>query len=474
MRFSILHSSARPDRWKEVRDAWAASCDNPESVEYVLVCDRRWGFDALPEHNEDWRRIKHMSVWNTGRRCYVDGVNIAAQYATGDVLIVIADDQFPCEHWDTELEKAIQKAYDGMLSGWESRDHVVVEVNTGTTAEHERGIMVMPILSRARYEKLGYVFYPEYESMYADNDFCEMARRDGVVIDARHLTFPHEHPLMKPDLKWDAQYGAQNRKEAYALGLQILEKRRQNGFTEVGHVPSVALKEVKQKPKLAVMLAGENFSQPFVGAWTELVTALGVTFDVYVTFGYSSNVYFTRQQMSETILNGPHKYEYVLWIDDDQILTYDNFKLLFRDLQDHPEYEGIVGWAWCQNNYYASSIPMMSCGYIGSDGKPVRFTQATMFSGTEDVKEIDFSGFPAALLRGDTMDKVNPEAFMPVIDREQFPPYGVSGEDAGFFYRARAKGLKFAVDRRVKVPHLKMGFAEPASLDMPVPAVRAT
>jgi hypothetical protein len=52
------------------------------------------------------------------------------------------------------------------------------------------GIMVAPILSRARYKQQGFVFYPEYESMFADNDFYEAARQDQVIIDARELMFP--------------------------------------------------------------------------------------------------------------------------------------------------------------------------------------------------------------------------------------------------------------------------------------------
>ena len=108
MKFSILHTSARPDKWRAVYNAWIAAADNPSSVEYVLVIDRRWGFTELPIGARNSGIF--TAVWNTGRKCYVDGVNIAAQYATGDVFIVNADDQFPCEHWDTELLNAIGQA----------------------------------------------------------------------------------------------------------------------------------------------------------------------------------------------------------------------------------------------------------------------------------------------------------------------------------------------------------------------------
>ena len=42
--FSILHTSARPGKWKEIYDAWLGAAKHPELVEYVLVIDPRWGF----------------------------------------------------------------------------------------------------------------------------------------------------------------------------------------------------------------------------------------------------------------------------------------------------------------------------------------------------------------------------------------------------------------------------------------------
>ena len=46
--FSILHTSARPEKWRAVYDDWMAKCVHPEDVEYVLCVDPRWGFDLDP------------------------------------------------------------------------------------------------------------------------------------------------------------------------------------------------------------------------------------------------------------------------------------------------------------------------------------------------------------------------------------------------------------------------------------------
>lgn len=242
--FSIIHPSARPDQWRKVYDDWTGKCANPSDVEYILVADERWGFDGHAPKEEGHAPYENLRVkWNTARRCYVDAVNEGAKHATGTILIVIADDQFACDKWDEAIAHAVE--FDAKGHG--GHGLFVVEVSTGTPQEHERGILVLPILSRGRYERLGYVFYPEYESMYADNDFCSHARKDGIIIDARHLMFPHKHPMVKDgkwdhefkfsDESWDAAYRAQNGEEAYRAGKQIFEQRRAHGFSDPGQTP---------------------------------------------------------------------------------------------------------------------------------------------------------------------------------------------------------------------------------------------
>jgi hypothetical protein len=469
MKFSILHTSARPDRWREIYSAWLDAADHPEEVEYVLVCDRRWSFDKLPE----WRVGSNFkALWNTGRRCYVDGVNIAAAYAEGDVLIVNADDQYPCEHWDTELLKVILDPTYTVEACLAS--DFVVEVSTNTPAELERGISVMPILSRARYEQLGYVFYPAYESMYADNDFFEKARADnrnprpdgalysgddvrGIVLNARHLTFPHRHPLIEPALEWDQAYQEQNRRPAYERGAAVLAARRESDFGRLGEVRVQERPEPTTRQKLTILFPGEIFSSAVFGAGLSIQSEAEQLFHVEVLFGHSSNVYLTRQAMADGVI--ATKPDLVLWIDDDQVLTLDGFRLLLADLRAHPELDAVVGWAWCFPNIYGNEAKL-SCGTT-SEGQDRRMQYAELMAGEDDLKPVSFSGFPAMLMRGAFLEKMGPRSFLPLFDEERFPPWGMSGEDAAFTIRARERGFQIAVDRRVKVPHLKLRCAEP-------------
>lgn len=252
--FSILHTSARPDKWREIYDAWIKAADRPDDVEYVLCVDERWGFI---NEKDGWLGAPlpfpdGKVVYNRDRRCYVDGVNTAAKASTGKILVVNADDQWPMQGWDSAIWQTILSsnkrpaAHERFMKSREEWEFVI-EVSTGTPQEHERGIIVMPVMSRARYERLGYVFFPGYESMFADNDLHDHAAQDGVIIQAHGLMFPHRHPLFddqgawrKPtEQEWTKAYAEQNRQEAYTLGETILKWRRRIRFGD-------ALKEAEQ------------------------------------------------------------------------------------------------------------------------------------------------------------------------------------------------------------------------------------
>lgn len=471
-RFSILHTSARPDKWRAVYDAWLAAADRPEDVEYVLVTDQRWGFPPVqPFENlradAEMRALRGTDKWiqNSGRRCYVEGVNLAAKHATGDILIVVADDQFPCEHWQRELfqNTPLSALMDGTFIPGKA---FVLWAPTGTPTEFERGIIVMPIMSRALYEKWGYVLYPGYESMYSDNDLCEHARADGVLVEARHLPqFPHKHFLFTPGIEVDEAYKVQNRAEAYALGERLLNARRANGFTDVKlagpptPIRSKGAKSAGGKRSIVCCLPGETFPRRWVENWTALLAVLSQRFTLFPPiFGYSSAPHVTRQAFREEVLKGEIP-DYVLWIDDDNILSPDGLLLLAADLEEHPEISLAAGWSWCSDaksitaGLFINTPRGKTCGRIAHE---------TMMQGDDDLFRVEWTGFPAVLMRGSLLVEAGEKAFIPILN--DLPPWYCYGEDISFCMNVASHLM--VIDRRVRVPHLKLADNDAAARDL--------
>lgn len=145
----------------------------------------------------------------------VPALNEGAEVATGDVLIYLSDD-FECpQNWDAEIFKACN----GRTDPW------VLCVYDGI----QRKTQTISILSRTYYKLVGHMYYPEYISMFADPDFTEEARARGVMIDAMHLTFKHNHYTTTGTAP-DATYQRENRPEAWTKGEEVFKRRQASNF----------------------------------------------------------------------------------------------------------------------------------------------------------------------------------------------------------------------------------------------------
>lgn len=158
---------------------WRARAANPDQVEVVIAVDGNnqaaiTAAQAVPGAKVV---IQPAPPFNCVR-----GWNKAAEATTGKVIICMADDFNPPQNWDSLLLGLHPE-------GWIDGEHVVK-----TEDGYVHDIFVLSILTRKRYEKFGYVFYPQYESMFCDTEFGEVARRDGVVIEANQITVEHMHP----------------------------------------------------------------------------------------------------------------------------------------------------------------------------------------------------------------------------------------------------------------------------------------
>jgi hypothetical protein len=442
--FSILHTSARPGQWRAVYDAWLRAADDQNAFEYILVIDPRWGFPEPGAREFQNMRPQDRVVVNDGRRCYVDGVNTAAKNSAGSILIVNADDQFPAPHWDTVLKSAVN----GLAV---APSEFVLWANTGTPSEVERGIVVMPIVSRARYDRLGYLFYWQYESMYADNDLCAHAKKDGCLFQLpAEFVFPHRHPFFS-NTPMDDAYQEQNRQEAYALGVELFKRRQQAAFGEVPPVDVAQLGPTPARKHLAVCLAGRYWPLEFMVQWSDMVARVIQLMNFTPIFGSASDPSVVRAMLAGRVQNDLQlPADFVLWIDSDNVLPFPYLLEMLKTLDARPEITAVTAWCWLLH-----PAGRLSCGSLDDKGHIVPLEYTAMMAAPEDLQEVEYTGFPAILMRKEMIDMAGPNPFCPIV-ADHFS-FGKSGEDYAFCVKARAGGARIFVDRRLKVDHLKLG-----------------
>ncbi len=188
MKFSLIHPSyGRPEMARQAYREWMGHFSREHQVEYILSLDKR---DDTAAYKARLQGLVNIVV--SDNQNVVQATNIAAKSATGDVLIYVSDD-FGCpRNWDrkvAELQPLSRPA--------------ILEVDD--CYQKNRNLLTIPIMNRELYTKLGYMWHPNYRSMFVDNDLYETCLRLGAIVDGRTLKFPHRH-YSKGFTKVDATY----------------------------------------------------------------------------------------------------------------------------------------------------------------------------------------------------------------------------------------------------------------------------
>jgi hypothetical protein len=215
-RFALLYTSARPERVAGVVELWLVRAHDAARVETIVCVD-------APDEAAARRALARVAqsgvrlVLNSGPRTCVAGWNEAARHADADVLIAVSDDYEPPAGWDAALAAAGPE-------GWWRRDHVVA-VREGYVSD----VFTLVIMTASRYARFGYVYHPDYASMYCDAEFTAVALRDSAVLDARHLLFPHHHHFIGKRVQ-DAVDRRHSSQERWLHGRRVFLARQRDDF----------------------------------------------------------------------------------------------------------------------------------------------------------------------------------------------------------------------------------------------------
>lgn len=212
--FSLLYTSVRAPLIQPMLAEWMAKAANRGAIEVIIVTDA--GDTASAAAAATVPGAKCL-VQPDPPFCCVAGWNMAADNSTGTVLVQVTDDFSPPDRWDEKL-LALQPA------GWIHGEHVV-HVDDG----YVRDLCTLAIVTRKRFEKIGYLFYPDFLSMFSDTELTAVAKRDGVMLEAMHLLFEHKHPDCKKRDR-DAVDLNHASAERWQQGEALFKRRQSMGF----------------------------------------------------------------------------------------------------------------------------------------------------------------------------------------------------------------------------------------------------
>ena len=201
-KISLLHATrGRPAMAYKARATWLDRAADPDAIEHIFALD--------PDDETIGPFITCRHVINPGLGP-VAAWNEAAKFSKGEILIQLSDDWEPPMHWD----KLILAKFEGVTTP------AVLAISDGTRTDN---LLCMAILTRARYENQGYLFHPDFFSVFSDNHFTDRAYADGVVIDAKDIVIEHLHPAFGKG-EVDETYARSNDPANYEAGLATYER----------------------------------------------------------------------------------------------------------------------------------------------------------------------------------------------------------------------------------------------------------
>lgn len=208
------------------------------------------------------------------------------------------------------------------------------------------------------------------------------------------------------------------------------------------------------RPIIAVCSPGEHFPARYVGQLFEIwCEALASGYGVSLFQSYSTYVHITRQNIARSVLSTVPNPAFLLWLDDDNLVSWAQVEKLLKLLESRPDVGIAAGW------YLVKGPGGRICTSVGQwqerlGEAPAGFRLLLEEELPDDVFDAGATGFGCVLMRVETLQILGRRAFSVMADEDS--EYGFMGEDFAFCLAAKKAGIKLIVDPSVQVPHLKL------------------
>lgn len=214
-------SRERPEKFFQALDNIdALSIDKEYSVRAKLDYD-----DGTMYNNQTLRRLSNymnMYVSWGASKSKVDAINRGIQDIGWDIMVVMSDDmRFTAYGFDETIKNQFRK------SGLDSFLHFPDSYADYQARRYGSDrVCTMSIIGSTYYQRFGYVYHPDYYSLWCDNEATEVAKRLGKYVPVNFEIFVHEHYspglAVKDKLYW--------RNDTYNKDKEIFEARKAKNF----------------------------------------------------------------------------------------------------------------------------------------------------------------------------------------------------------------------------------------------------
>ena len=173
----------RPNWFKKTLGIYYGLMDLDTEFEFVVSLNE----DDKTMNNDSMRkfmdRITNLSYFYGNHKNKIAACNADIDLEKKwDILVLVSDDMIPTKNFDKIIIESMTKYFpntDGAL-----------HFNDGFCGKDKT--ITFSVIGRKLYEKLGYVYHPDYKSFYCDNEFTDVVRKLNRVHYDDRVIVKHE------------------------------------------------------------------------------------------------------------------------------------------------------------------------------------------------------------------------------------------------------------------------------------------
>tara|TARA_R100000008_G_scaffold86093_1_gene77876 strand:- start:8976 stop:9686 length:711 start_codon:yes stop_codon:yes gene_type:complete len=218
---------ARANKFLEVLNQYVMMSSDSNELEFNINCDSEDETmkDPYVQQRVDYIFSKKPNVkynlWYDYGTEKISAINNHIDGLEFDVLVCASDDMVPkVDDWDKEISEAMDEHFPD-LDG-------CVHFDDGNT--HGK-LITFSILGRKLYERFGYIYHPDYKSLYCDDEFTEVVRDMGREQYIDKIIITHEHYSVKgTQNEGDLDLAAQKTLHYSGRDHYVFIKRKEMGF----------------------------------------------------------------------------------------------------------------------------------------------------------------------------------------------------------------------------------------------------
>jgi len=211
----------RPEKFKSVFTRYLTFLSGTHQVRFVITMDN----DDVSMNNPEIRewletRARNADIkWAYGNsKTKIEACNADLEGESGDVLLLASDDMVPVMMgYDKIIFAAFQQAfpnYDGAIKFWDG------------LRPKEDPLMTLSVMGFGLYRRIGYIYNPEYKSLFCDNEQTEVFQRLGKFRRCDICIIQHQWTAQP----FDELHARNENPKMYDVDFEVFKLRRSKNF----------------------------------------------------------------------------------------------------------------------------------------------------------------------------------------------------------------------------------------------------